>query len=65
MNIQIDSIGNKIIINKIPSEEILISPDVKYFDLQQSQFNTFSKEELNKINQKVLIKLEKLLRFPR
>ena len=52
LDIQIDSVAKKIIINKIPQEEILISPDVKYFDLQQSQFNAFSKEELNKINQK-------------
>jgi len=52
LEIQIDSIGKKIIINKIPEEEITISPDVKYFDLQQSQLNTFTKQELNKINQK-------------
>lgn len=56
MDIQIDSIGKKIIINKIPTEEIIIEPDVKYFDLQQSNFNSFSKEDLNKINQKALKK---------
>ena len=39
----------KIIINKIPAQEVVISPDVKYFDLRQSQFNVFSKEDLNKI----------------
>ncbi|MGB0881035.1 MAG: DUF4230 domain-containing protein [Polaribacter sp.] len=52
LDIQIDSVAKRIIINKIPQEEILIFPDVKYFDLQQSQFNSFSKEELNKINKK-------------
>jgi hypothetical protein len=61
LEIQIDSIGKKIIINKIPTQEVVISPDVKYFDLQQSQFNTFSKEELNKINQKSIDKIKQTI----
>ena len=56
--IQVDSIGKQIIINKIPEEELVISPDIKYFDLQQSQFNTFSKEELNKLNKKAIEKIK-------
>ncbi|MBA6157166.1 DUF4230 domain-containing protein [Tenacibaculum sp. S7007] len=58
LEIQIDSIGKQIIINKIPKEEIVISPDIKYFDLQQSQFNTFSKSELNKLNAKAIEKIK-------
>ncbi len=58
MDIQIDSLGKKIIINKIPEQEITISPDIKYFDLQQSQFNKFTKEALNKINQKSIQKIK-------
>ena len=58
LEIQIDTIGKRIIINKIPKEEVVISPDVKYFDLQQSQFNAFSKQELNKINQKSIDKIK-------
>ena len=58
LDIQVDSIGEKIIINKIPKEEVLISPDIKYFDLQQSNFNSFSKTELNKINQKSIQKIK-------
>ncbi len=58
LDIQIDSIEKKIYINKIPEEEITISPDVKYFDLKQSQFNSFSKEDLNKINQKSIEKIK-------
>lgn len=58
LDIQIDSIAKKIYINNIPKEEINISPNVKYFDLQQSQFNSFSKEELNKINQKSIEKIK-------
>lgn len=58
MDIQIDSIAKKILINKIPSEEINVSPDIKYFDLQQSSFNAFTKTELNKINQKSIDKIK-------
>lgn len=58
LEIQIDSVSKKIYINKIPKEEVTISPDVKYFDLQQSQFNTFSKEDLNKINEKSIEKIK-------
>lgn len=58
LEIQIDSVGKQIIINKIPKEEVLISPDIKYFDLQQSQFNTFSKQELNKLNTKAIDKIK-------
>ncbi len=58
LDIQIDSIAKKIYINNIPKEEINISPNVKCFDLQKSQFNSFSKEELNKINQKSIEKIK-------
>ena len=61
LDIQIDSLAKKIIINKIPAESITISPDVKYFDLQQSQFNTFSKEELNKINENSIQKIKETI----
>ncbi|CAL2077174.1 DUF4230 domain-containing protein [Tenacibaculum sp. 190524A02b] len=58
LDIQIDSIGKQIIINKIPKEELTITPDIKYFDLQQSKFNSFSKEELNKLNDKAIEKIK-------
>ena len=63
LEIEIDSLGKKIIINKIPEEEITISPDVKYFDLQQSQFNAFTKEDLNKINQKSIQKIKQTVKL--
>jgi hypothetical protein len=62
LEIQIDSIGKKIIINKIPKEEVVISPKIKYFDLQQSTFNPFSKEELNKINKKSIEKIKETIK---
>ncbi|PQJ69165.1 DUF4230 domain-containing protein [Polaribacter butkevichii] len=61
LEIQIDSVGKKIMINKIPDVAIVIAPDVKYFDLQQSQFNTFSKEELNKINKNSIDKIKETI----
>jgi len=61
MEVQIDTIAKKIIIHKIPEATVVISPDVKYFDLQQSQFNTFSKEELNTINQKSIEKIKETI----
>lgn len=61
LEIEIDSVGKKIIIHKIPKEEVLISPDIKYFDLQQSSFNAFSKQELNKINKKSIEKIKETI----
>jgi len=58
MEMEIDSINKKIRIKYIPAEEIIINPQVKYFDIQQSTFNIFSKDELNKINQKSIEKIE-------
>ncbi|PQJ80121.1 DUF4230 domain-containing protein [Polaribacter porphyrae] len=58
LEIQVDSLEKKIYINNIPDEEVSIAPDVKYFDLQQSQFNSFSKEDLNQIQQKSIQKIK-------
>ncbi|AUC13637.1 hypothetical protein BTO06_00085 [Tenacibaculum sp. SZ-18] len=61
IDIQIDSLNREIIINKIPEQEVVISPEVKYFDLKQSQFNTFSKEELNTVNSKAIERLKETI----
>lgn len=58
LNIKIDSIGKAIIINKIPKEELTILPNIKYFDLQESQFNSFSSSELNRLNTKAIDKIK-------
>lgn len=58
LNIQIDSIGKQIIINKVPKEEVSIIPDIKYYDLQESQLNSFSTNELNKLNKKAISKIK-------
>lgn len=59
LDIQIDSLGKKIIINKIPKEEVSIIPDIKYYDLQESQLNSFSTNDLNKLNKKAIDKIKK------
>ena len=61
LEIQIDSLEKKIYINKIPEQEINISPNIRYFDLQQSQFNTFSKEELNTLNKRSIDKIRETI----
>lgn len=59
--IELDSLDKKIIIHKIPTEEIVIAPDIRYFDIQQSSLNTFSKEELNKINEKSIANIKETI----
>lgn len=42
---------NKILtITSIPKEEIKISPDIKYYNVDQSTFNEFTGDDYNKIN---------------
>jgi hypothetical protein len=65
MNVEIDSIHKKIIIKSIPEEEINIIPEVKYYDIQQSTFNTFDKKELNQINQKSIDKIRETAKVAR
>ncbi|TCI94199.1 DUF4230 domain-containing protein [Tenacibaculum sp. M341] len=63
LDIQIDSVAKQIIINKIPEESVTISPDIKYFDLQQSQFNSFSTQELNSLNDKAIKTIKETVEF--
>ncbi len=46
----IDEVSKSITIKNIPKEEIKISPNIKFYDVQQSQMNEFSGEDYNKIN---------------
>ncbi len=61
MEIITDTINKKIIIKSIPKEEIFIAPDIQYYDFEQSTFNSFSKEELNKINKKSIEKIKETI----
>ena len=57
LEIEVDSLHKKLIIKHIPEAVLTSIPDVKYYDFQQSMLNTFSKDELNTIQQKALDKL--------
>jgi hypothetical protein len=50
MKYELDSIKKTITIIEIPTEEIKIAPDFKYYDTESSNFNEFTGEDYNKIN---------------
>jgi hypothetical protein len=50
---KIDKENKTIEIVSIPQEEINISPDIKFYDVEQSVFNPFTGEDYNKISAKV------------
>jgi hypothetical protein len=50
---KIDKENKTIEIVSIPEEEINISPDIKFYDVEQSVFNPFTGEDYNKISAKV------------
>ncbi|WP_299681040.1 DUF4230 domain-containing protein [uncultured Tenacibaculum sp.] len=63
LDIQIDSVAKQIVIHKIPEEEITISPDIKYFDLQQSKFNTFSNEDFNELSKRAIDQIKETVKY--
>ena len=59
MKYEIDEKNKTITIVNIPKEEIKISPDIKYYDVEQSQMNPFTGDDYNKINKIVRANLAK------
>jgi lipopolysaccharide export LptBFGC system permease protein LptF len=59
MKYDIDEKNKTITIINIPKEEIKISPDIKYYDVQQSTMNPFTGEDYNTINKMVRTNLAK------
>lgn len=57
LDIELDSLNKKLIIKNIPDEIVTIMPDIKYYDFQQSIFNSFTKNDLNEKQQKAIDKL--------
>lgn len=55
----IDEANKTITIKNIPEEEIKISPELKFYDVQQSTFNEFTGNDYNKINASVKASLAK------
>ncbi len=51
MELEVDHSQRKIIIRNIPEPEIIaLDHDLEYYDIQESTFNNFSKEELTVLN---------------
>jgi len=59
LDIEIDDNNNKIIINSIPDLELQVYPDVQFYDVEQSRFNAFKKDELNQVKQNAIKEIEK------
>ncbi|MBP6556810.1 MAG: DUF4230 domain-containing protein [Flavobacterium sp.] len=59
MKYDIDATNKTIVITNIPEEEIKISPDIKFYDVEQSSLNEFTGEDYNKINKIVKANLTK------
>jgi len=59
MKYNIDEKNKTITIVNIPKEEIKISPDIKYYDVEQSQLNPFTGDDYNKISKTVRANLAK------
>ena len=55
----IDAKNKTLTITNIPKEEIKIAPDLKYYDVNQSQLNEFDANDYNKINGMVKANLSK------
>ena len=59
MKYDIDEKNKTITILNIPKEEITINPDIKFYDIEQSQMNPFTGDDYNKINKSVKANLAK------
>lgn len=59
MKYEVDEENKIIRIVSIPKEEIKISPDIQYYDIEQSKFNEFTGADFNNIAKKVKLDLAK------
>ena len=59
MQYDIDEENKTITILNIPKEEIKISPDIQFYDVDQSKLNPFTGDDYNKINKSVRANLAK------
>ncbi len=50
---EIDAENQRVIIKKIPKEEININPNIKYYDVTQDYLNQFEAEDYNKIKSRI------------
>lgn len=65
LEVEVDSVNKIIHINKVPPVEIQVYPDVQFYDLEQSRFNSFEKDELNDIKGRAINHIEKTIDKPK
>lgn len=58
MDYKLDEENKVLLITTMPEPETDIVPDVQYYDLQQSDFHSFSPEELNALNERAIARIE-------
>lgn len=58
MVIFIDKENKKVVIEKLPEEEVNIIPDLKFYDIQASTFTSFTKDDINKVQADAKHKIE-------
>ncbi len=61
LEVKVDEENRTIFINKVPDLEIETYPDVRFYDMEQSRFNSFDKDELNKIKDRAVEHIEKTI----
>ncbi len=59
MKYEIDEKNKVVKIISIPKEEIKISPDIQFYDVNQSKMNPFTGDDYNKINASAKVSLRK------
>jgi len=58
MDYQVDENTKTITVVNMPAPEISVEPEIKYYDLQESTFNTFNKDDYNKLNSRAVERLK-------
>ena len=61
LEIEVDEKDQTIIIRKVPEMELEVFPDVSIYDMDQSRFNAFEKDELNEIKKRAVEHIEKTI----
>ncbi len=61
LEIKVDEENKTIFIQKVPELELEVFPDVSIYDMDQSRFNTFQKDELNEIKKRAVEHIEKTI----
>lgn len=62
MDYIVDEQNKRIILRNIPEPEMMIEPDITYYDIEESTFNEFTVDELNKINKQSVDHIRKMVK---